>query len=281
VKERNEYYKQSKVPVIGGVTAVEHAFLQQSSTLRSASLSNSKVEGIAGASIYPQDRVGNVSNSGVPSPAGWRGGELRQRESGQDQGSNKRSSAHPRLRKRWWTSETAEIDSSALERPYVLYFAIQERLRKRMTEGGLDVPPPIAAVMWEDLLCGWRAFEYCRYLLDTPFPFPWAQMIIFALVLWQFLVPFATVVCYDNWALGTAMCAFTIWILWAVNEVSRAIEDPFVATPNDLPLARLQHQFNEKLLAIVSPDIGILVASMPGDEVDQQSENIQGEGTAI
>lgn len=43
---------------------------------------------------------------------------------------------------------------------------------------------------------------------------------------------------------------------WALNEVSREMEDPFCFEPNDIPLARLQYQFNERLLAQVNTQVG-------------------------
>jgi hypothetical protein len=45
-----------------------------------------------------------------------------------------------------------------------------------VAEGGLDMPSPILATFWQDMSRGLDAFESCRYLVDTPFPFPWAQV---------------------------------------------------------------------------------------------------------
>jgi hypothetical protein len=99
---------------------------------------------------------------------------------------------------------------------------------------------------------GIQAFEHCRYLSDTPFPFPWAQLIIVVLVVWQALIPLTVIVAYDDRPLGVVMAMASTWILWALNEVAREIEDPFTQEPNDLPLARLQYQFNERLLAVAA-----------------------------
>lgn len=39
---------------------------------------------------------------------------------------------------------------------------------------------------------------------------------------------------------------------WSVNEVSREVEAPFLYPPNDLPLQRMQHNFNEQLLTVAN-----------------------------
>ena len=40
-----------------------------------------------------------------------------------------------------------------------------------------------------------------------------------------------------------------MFCFWILNEVARDLESPFVFPPNDLPLARMQYNFNERLLA--------------------------------
>lgn len=37
---------------------------------------------------------------------------------------------------------------------------------------------------------------------------------------------------------------------YGLNELARDLEDPFIYDPNDLPLARIQYNFNERILAI-------------------------------
>lgn len=61
--------------------------------------------------------------------------------------------------------------------PQAFYWT-QERLRVRVAEGGLALPAPILASLWSSLDAGLEAFEQCRYLCDTPFPAPWAQLVV-------------------------------------------------------------------------------------------------------
>ena len=55
------------------------------------------------------------------------------------------------------------------------------------------MPAPILAAFYTSLDRGLSAFEQCRYLVDTPFPFSWAQLLIFLLVCNQIILPFICV----------------------------------------------------------------------------------------
>ncbi|KAI3436472.1 hypothetical protein D9Q98_005889 [Chlorella vulgaris] len=151
----------------------------------------------------------------------------------------------------------------AAERLYTLYFLVHERFRQRLTEGGLDMPAPILTNMYTSLQKGMDGFEQCRYLCDTPFPFAWAQLIMVMLLFLQFTAPFAVVSAVSDKALGIIFAAFSVQAYWALNEVSRELEDPFCFPPNDIPLARLQYQFNERILAAACTEL-------PGRSADPQ-----------
>ncbi|KAL4857841.1 Pentatricopeptide repeat-containing protein [Chlorella vulgaris] len=149
----------------------------------------------------------------------------------------------------------------AAERLYTLYFLVHERFRQRLTEGGLDMPAPILSNMYTSLQKGMDGFE--QYLCDTPFPFAWAQLIMVMLLFLQFTAPFAVVSAVSDKALGIIFAAFSVQAYWALNEVSRELEDPFCFPPNDIPLARLQYQFNERILAAACTEL-------PGRSADPQ-----------
>lgn len=153
------------------------------------------------------------------------------------------------LGSRLWSSDTGDVVRGASERPYQLFFALSERLRKRIAEGGLDMPAPILATLWQTVSASIQSFEACRYLQDTPFPFPWAQLNVAVLVVWQVVTPFAVTASLQNRPIGITLSVVATWLAWAINESSRDMEDPFVMEPNDLPLARLQYSFNQRLLA--------------------------------
>ena len=79
-----------------------------------------------------------------------------------------------------------------------------------------------------------------RKLADTPFPFPWAQMVLVLLIIFAGTLPLMVVAFIDKLWLAVIIDFFSVQAYWALNEVARDVEDPWVYEPNDLPLARLQ-----------------------------------------
>ncbi|KAK9827509.1 hypothetical protein WJX74_006552 [Apatococcus lobatus] len=137
----------------------------------------------------------------------------------------------------------------AAARANVVYAWVQQLLTERHTEGGINMPAPIVSRSWQMLSEGYHAYEQCRKLSDTPFPFPWAQMVLVLLIIFAGTLPLMVVAFIDKLWLAITIDFFSVQAYWALNEVARDVEDPWVYEPNDLPLARLQYQLNERLLA--------------------------------
>lgn len=135
-----------------------------------------------------------------------------------------------------------------MERPYLVMAWIQELLVDRQRQGGLDVPAPILSRPYQLLSEGLTAFEQCRKLTDTPFPFPWAQFVMVLLVLHSFLAPILIVAYIRTTWLAVVLSVVSVVTYWALNEVARDMEDPFLYEPNELPLAKQQYDFNTALL---------------------------------
>ena len=72
------------------------------------------------------------------------------------------------------------------------------------------------------------------------FPFPWAQLVLLLLITFSFTCPLLIVAWVEPLWLGTVLDFICVQTYWALNEVARDLEDPYVYEPNDLPLARLQ-----------------------------------------
>ncbi|KAK9864551.1 hypothetical protein WJX84_008203 [Apatococcus fuscideae] len=137
----------------------------------------------------------------------------------------------------------------AAERVNVVYAWTQQLLTERYCEGGMSMPAPIVTRCWQMLSEGYHGYEQCRKLADTPFPFPWAQMVLVLLIIFAGTLPLMVVAFIDKLWLAIIIDFFSVQAYWALNEVARDVEDPWVYEPNDLPLARLQYQLNERLVA--------------------------------
>lgn len=94
----------------------------------------------------------------------------------------------------------------------------------------------------------------CRAIADTPFPFPWAQMVLIMLMVYAMTVPLVVVGFVDSIWLGLFVNFFCVQSYWCLNEVARDLEDPFVFDPNDLPLARIQVSLHATM-SFAAPDL--------------------------
>lgn len=116
-----------------------------------------------------------------------------------------------------------------------LYQLIFERVR----EGGLAVPPPVLTRIFAILSDGMLGYEQCRKIMDTPFPFAWAQLVVFLVTSFALLAPFVIVAWIEKAWFAVVVDFFSVLCYWSLAEVARDLEDPFVYDPNDLPLARI------------------------------------------
>lgn len=86
--------------------------------------------------------------------------------------------------------------------------------------------------------------------MDTPFPFSWAQLITVVLVVFVVMLPLVTAAAIHQWAVAMTVSFISVLTHVGLNELARDLEDPFVYDPNDLPVARQQWIFNERILAL-------------------------------
>lgn len=90
----------------------------------------------------------------------------------------------------------------------------------------------------------------CRKLVDTPFPFPWAQAVTITLLVFSISAPFLIAAFTTSILLSTLMTFVAVHTYIMLNEVARDVEDPFHYDPNELPLPQIQYRLNERLLAV-------------------------------
>ncbi|KAK9789401.1 hypothetical protein WJX73_006004 [Symbiochloris irregularis] len=138
----------------------------------------------------------------------------------------------------------------AAERAAACYTWVHQLLQERLAAGGLGTPAPVLANVYRSLTLGYRSFQSCRTLVDTPFPFPWAQLVLMLLLIFSITCPLLIVGFVNTLWLAIILDFIIVQTYWALNEVARDLEDPYVYEPNDLPMARLQYAFNKRLMAI-------------------------------
>lgn len=166
----------------------------------------------------------------------------------------------PRLAKpvsligRVFQQQTGMYVIGAQERVYTAFSWVQTMLSQRSDQeyGWKAIAPPTGMAVWRALSEGFEAFEQCRALVDTPFPFPWAQAMVIFLLIYTLTSPILMVAWVESVWLAVALDFLSVVTFWTLNEVARDLESPFIFPPNDLPLPRMQHNFNERLLSSAS-----------------------------
>ena len=157
------------------------------------------------------------------------------------------------------------------DRVSLVYSVLLGQLGARRRAGGLAAEAPVYTRVLQVLSDGMLGFNQARKIEDTPFPFPYAQLLAFMLYAFGLLFPVlasskigtdARDVDIDDevlahWRalqalshLGAPGLTFVIVLSYfGMHEVARDLEDPFIHPPNDLPAAELQRDFNARLLA--------------------------------
>jgi len=132
---------------------------------------------------------------------------------------------------------------------YVVFSWLQKLIQQRLKEGGLGMPFPILARAYQLLSDALTGFSQAKKIAETPFPFPWAQTIFLLLLLLTVTVPLMVCAYIKALWLQILVTVLGVSTYWALNEVARDLEDPFIYHPNDLPLAYNQHYLNQAMQA--------------------------------
>jgi len=145
---------------------------------------------------------------------------------------------------------------------------IQNTVIRHIDSQVLDVPPPIITRVFQELSRGRVGLEQVQTIIDVRFPFPYAQMMAFALVANTFILPVlcAEVIDSAGWCFGITVVSVTA--LWGVNYTAAELENPFEDDYNDLPLPDYCKSMNTSLERLLdqtctqSPEFCISEADM-------------------
>lgn len=141
---------------------------------------------------------------------------------------------------------------------YVIIQWIQQLILSNLDTGVLPVAPPIVSRVFQDLSTGIVTLNNARKISDTPFPFPYAQMVSVVLMMHLIVTPVAVAgwTTRPIWAfIFTYVSVFTFW---CINFIAAEIEQPFGGDVNDIDVADLQHTYNKSLVAMLAPQVGTL-----------------------
>lgn len=110
--------------------------------------------------------------------------------------------------------------------------------------------PPILSRMVQVVSDGHLGFSQAAKAAETPFPFPYQNMIRMFLWLFALTSPFV-INSKVLWVPARFVINFlSVWAYFSLAEVGDNLEDPYMPyDPNDLPLEAIQHSFNARLLS--------------------------------
>ncbi|EPR58140.1 hypothetical protein TGME49_319620 [Toxoplasma gondii ME49] len=145
----------------------------------------------------------------------------------------------------------------------VMHWVVQEMMKRLVLEPkGLGVPPPCFARIQQQLSNGMLAFNSACKIEDTPFPFPYVQLV-------QLMDWFMTVACpvvIASWMISMP-CAIVLSVIavgafHATFAAACAMESPFGRQANDLPLVELHRDFVNRLKSIVDTHVAARLNNM-------------------
>merc|ERR1719284_1794646 len=102
--------------------------------------------------------------------------------------------------------------------------------------GVLDSPPPITSRIFSQLTDGMLGFHQALKVAHVPFPFPFAQMVSFFLVVLLTMLPFYIDAFTKNVVFTAVSCFFLPLAFCGLNVISVELEAPFGEDPNDVDI---------------------------------------------
>ena len=113
------------------------------------------------------------------------------------------------------------------------------------------MPPPVLSRLYQVLSDGHNGFMQAKKVAFTPFPLPYAQLVLLFLFVLMISGPVVIVAYVNSTFLAGCLSFLATTASFALNEVGRELEHPFGHEPNDLPLSELHYDFNVRLVSLL------------------------------
>merc|ERR1711871_1743358 len=111
----------------------------------------------------------------------------------------------------------------------------------------MNAPPPIATRIWGDLTAGMQGYNDADMVLDTPFPFPYSQILAILLLLLVTTCGYVMLAFVDQIIFVILLVGVAVGTFHGLNEVAKELEQPFGDDANDLPMQEYQNNFNNRM----------------------------------
>jgi len=150
-----------------------------------------------------------------------------------------------------WLKDCKFDKDLKFNRVEVIIHMIQNLIVENQANNVLKIPPPILSRVFQTISRGQVNLANCKKITYTLFPFPYAQLIAFCLIIFSIGTPnvMASIVPHYHWAFLFTVAP--VFALVALNRVAAELEMPFGQDPNDLPLRDFQDHMNNSMLMLI------------------------------
>jgi predicted membrane chloride channel (bestrophin family) len=139
------------------------------------------------------------------------------------------------------TERESEVLTGATDRVQVVMYWLLHSLVEMSKD--LDIAPPIQSRMYQELSNGMLGLTMAVKIADVPFPFPYAQLLLFMLLSYIVFIPMYVVVFTESMVVGPLLSALIFHTIWCMNETAKELENPFGTDINDISLVDFHSRF--------------------------------------
>lgn len=178
--------------------------------------------------------------------------------------------------------DTVGLDEKSLrylrhspDRCAVILQWIQRSVVTGMASGVVPVAPPVVSRVFQELGRGMVNLHNVKKIKEFPFPFPYAQMITFMLVIHWVITPVGNLLLVDNSIWSIVLSFISVLFFWSINYIAIEIELPFGDAVNHLPIKDMQTEMNRSLKVLLDKRSQI-PPSFSGDSVSSTPSTVRG-----
>lgn len=124
---------------------------------------------------------------------------------------------------------------------------ILEAISVYSLKGAILTEPPILSRIYQELSNGNLGHQQAMKVAIVPFPFPFAQILTWLLVMFLFFAPIIVFVYTGGELLTCGLIFVTTLGFQVIHEIAMELENPFGKSANDLPLVSLHEAWAEMI----------------------------------
>ncbi|CAE8714494.1 unnamed protein product [Polarella glacialis] len=148
---------------------------------------------------------------------------------------------------------------------------IQRLIVQAHEAGIINISPPLLSRVFQEIGGGLISLNNASKIKDFQFPFPYAQMISCMLFVHWLFTPIMAAHQIGSSAWAGAMSFFVAMSFWSLFYIALEIDQPFGEDANDLPIHKMQQEWNNSLLTLLLPCSQVV----PTFEIRSIGESIQ------